>query len=177
MTDNILESERLYLKEFTGNDLQNLFRLNSDPDVMKCIGREPETDINVIKEDIKKMRKYYVKNPGLGVWGGFEKQSDEFIGFYELAHLDNTDEIEIGYRLLKEFWQQGYATEMAKELINYGFNKIGLDKIAGITHPENIASQNVLLKSGLNYIKKAHFYNIDVMYYSISKEEFQLLSG
>ncbi|MCJ7801818.1 MAG: hypothetical protein MUP82_05620, partial [Candidatus Marinimicrobia bacterium] len=43
------------------------FRLNSDPDVMKYIGREPETDINVIKENIKKIRKYYLDNPGLGV--------------------------------------------------------------------------------------------------------------
>ncbi len=177
MTDNILESERLYLKEFTDNDLQNLFRLNSDPDVMKCIGREPETDINVIKENIKKIRKYYVKNSGLGVWGGFEKQSDEFIGFYELAHLDNTDEIEVGYRLLKQYWNKGYATEMTKELTKYGFNEIGLDKIAGITHHKNIASQRVLEKAGLRYIKDAHFYNTGVMYYSISKEEFQLLSG
>ncbi len=177
MTSYILKSERLYLKEFTNGDVHDYFRLNSDPDVMKYIGREPETDINVIKENIKKIRKYYAENPGLGVWAGFEKQSDKFIGFFVLQHLDNTDEIEVGYRLLKEFWQQGYATEMAKELINYGFNEIRLDKIAGITHPENIASQNVLLKSGLNYIKKAHFYNIDVMYYSISKEEVQLLSG
>ena len=144
---------------------------------MKYIGREPETDINVIKENIKKIRKYYIENPGLGVWAGFEKQNDKFIGFYELAHLDNTDEIELGYRLLKQYWNKGYATEMTKELTKYGFNEIGLDKITGITHHNNIESQRVLEKAGLRYIKDAHFYNTDVMYYSISKEEFQLLNG
>ena len=169
MTDIILESKRLYLKEFTDNDIDDYFRLNSDPDVMKCIGREPETDINVIKENIKKIRKYYLNNPGFGVWASYKKQSNEFIGFFELAHLDNTEEIEVGYRLLKGYWDQGFATEMTKVLIDYGFNKMGLEQIAGITHHNNIASQRVLEKAGLRYIKDDYFYNLAVMYYSISK--------
>ena len=169
MIDVILESERLYLKQFTFDDVDDYFRLNSDPDVMKCIGREPETDINVIKDSLNKIIKYYVENPGLGVWAGFEKKSDNFIGFFELAHLDNTDEIEVGYRLLKEYWNKGYATEMTKILIEYGFNKMGLEQIVGITHPENIASQKVLLKSGLTYIKEAFYYDLDVKYFAIEK--------
>ena len=168
MTDILLESERLYLKEFNINDVDSLFRLNSNADVMKYI-RPPETDINVIKKLINKIIKYYGDIPGLGVWAGYEKLSDEFIGFFELAHLDTTDEIEVGYRLFKEYWGQGYATEMTKTLINYGFNKMGLDQIAGITHPENIASQKVLLKSGLTYIKDAVFYGFLDRYYTIEK--------
>ena len=97
MDSFIIESERVYLKEFTFNDIDDYFCLNSDPDVMKCIGREPETDINVIKENIKKIRKYYIENPGLGTWAGFEKKSKKFIGFYELAHLDNTDKLNVAY--------------------------------------------------------------------------------
>jgi ribosomal-protein-alanine N-acetyltransferase len=139
---------------------------------MKYIGREPETDINVIKENIKKIRKYYIENPGLGVWAGFEKQTANFIGFYELAHLDNTDEIEVGYRLIRQSWNQGYATEMTKVLLNYGFNKMGLDKIVGITHPKNIASQKVLTKSGLKYLKDAFYYETDVKYYVIDKAKY-----
>ena len=168
MTDILLESERLYLKEFNINDVDSLFRLNSNADVMKYI-RPPETNINIIIKLINKIIKYYDDNPGLGVWAGYEKQSDEFIGFFELAHLDTTDEIEVGYRLFKEYWGQGYATEMTKTLINYGFNKMGLDQIAGITHPENIASQKVLLKSGLAYIKDAVFYGFLDRYYTIEK--------
>jgi len=168
MTNIILESKRLYLKEFTLDDVEKLFRLNSDADVMKYI-HPPETDINVIKKVINRIIKYYSDNPGLGVWAGYEKQSDKFIGFFELANLDTTDEIEVGYRLFKEFWGQGYATEMTKVLIDYGFNKMGLEQIAGITHPENISSQNVLLKSGLTYIKDAVFYGFLDKYYTIDK--------
>ena len=168
MTNIILESKRLYLKEFSIDDEEDLFRLNGNADVMKYI-HPPETDINVIKKEINKIINYYSDNPGLGVWAGYEKQSDEFIGFFELAHLDTTDEIEVGYRLFKEFWGQGYATEMTKVLIDYGFNKMGLEQIAGITHPENISSQNVLLKSGLTYIKDAVFYGFLDKYYTIDK--------
>ena len=166
MNDKILESARLYLKEFTIDDAENFFRLNSDPDVMKYI-LTPMTDINVIIKSIKKIRKYYIENPGFGVWAGFVKESDEFIGFFELAHLDNTEEIEVGYRLLKEHWGKGYATEMTQVLIEYGFNKMDLKEIVGITHPENIASQNVLLKSGLTYVKDAVFYGFLDKYYVI----------
>lgn len=162
----IIESGRLYLKEFTLDDTENFFRLNSDPEVMKYI-LPPVTDINIIIKSINKIRKYYKENPGFGVWACYEKQSDEFIGFFELAHLDHTEEIEVGYRLLTEYWGKGYATEMTKVLINYGFNKMGLKKIVGITHPENIASQNALLKSGLTYKKEAFYYDINVKYYII----------
>jgi ribosomal-protein-alanine N-acetyltransferase len=168
MTGLILESERLYLKQFTDENVNVLFRLNSDSDVMKYI-KEPVTDINVIKESIKKLRGYYLKHPGFGVWAAFEKQSNKFIGFFELAHMDNTDEIEVGYRLLKEYWDHGYATEMTKELLNYGFDEMGLDQIVGITHPENIVSQKVLIKSGLRYAKDAFYYGIEVKYYVIDK--------
>lgn len=166
MTKKIIESERLYLKEYSKDDVQLLFQLNSDPDVMKYIG-PPRTDIKVAEESMKKLIAYYAKNPGLGVWAAFEKDTDEYIGFFELAHLDKTDEIEVGYRLHKKYWGKGYATEMSKVLIDYGFNKLGLEQIAGITHPDNIASQNVLLKCGLRYVKDAVFYGFLDKYYVI----------
>jgi len=167
MTDQIIESERLYLKEFTQSDVGDFFRLNSDANVMKFIC-PPETDVNVIKENIAKIRRYYKENPGLGIWASLEKKSDEFIGFFELAHMDNTEEIEVGYRLHKRYWGEGYATEMTKVLIDYGFNQLKLEEIVGITHPENFASQRVLQKAGLEFIKDAFFYEIDVKYYRIS---------
>ncbi len=169
MTAVILESERLYLKQFTDNDVDNLYRLNSDADVMKYIG-PPITDRHIIEKRLRGIAEYYAKHPGLGVWAGFEKASDKFIGFYELAHLDNTAEIEVGYRLLNEFWGKGYATEMTKVLIDYGFTTVGLDKIVGISHHGNIPSQNVLLKSGLKYIKDAFYYNLDVKYFEINQD-------
>ena len=102
-------------------------------------------------------------------------RSDEFIGFFELAHLDNTEEIEVGYRIHKKYWNKGYATEMTKVLIDYEFNIMKLDQIAGITHPENIASQKVLTKSGLIYVTDAFFYDSDVKYYEIDRTKYKMI--
>lgn len=170
MNKRIIESERLYLREFELKDINDYFRLNSDPDVMKYIG-PPSTDIKIIKSYINRNINYYIDHPGLGRWAAFEKETDKFIGFFELAHLDKTEEIEVGYRLHKKYWGKGYATEMTKVLIDYGFNKIGLDEIAGITHPKNFASQKVLLKCGLRYVEDAVFYGFLDKYYVIKKKE------
>ena len=168
MTKQILESERLYLKEFAANNVDKLFKLNGDPNVMKYI-REPITDIKVIENIINHIIKYYTEHPGFGVWAGYLKSNNEFIGFFELAHMDNTDEIEVGYRLHKKYWSKGYATEMTNILLDYGFNQMCLKEIVGITLHGNTASENVLKKAGLVYIKDAFFYEVDVKYFRITK--------
>lgn len=63
-----------------------------------------------------------------------------------------TDIYEIGYRFKKKHWGKGYATEAAKASINYGFDNMKLDVIYGMTHADNLGSQNVFRKLGLKYI-------------------------
>jgi RimJ/RimL family protein N-acetyltransferase len=58
-------------------------------------------------------------------------------------------EIEVGYRLAPNAWGRGYATEGARAVVRYGFADLGLDRIIGLTHPDNAASQRVLQKAGL----------------------------
>ena len=72
-----------------------------------------------------------------------------FIGWGCLKYTPPTCDVEVGYRLLHEAWGQGYATEIATALVRYGFGTLTLDRIIGVTHPGNTASQRVLLKSGL----------------------------
>jgi RimJ/RimL family protein N-acetyltransferase len=55
----------------------------------------------------------------------------------------------VGYRLLRNAWGHGFATEGARELVRYGFDSVGLHRIIGVTHPDNLASQRVLMKAGL----------------------------
>jgi len=62
--------------------------------------------------------------------------------------LDNTEEIEVGFRLLHRFWGKGYATESAQALIDYRFTKCGLSVIVGITNQTNLRAQHVLEKCG-----------------------------
>jgi RimJ/RimL family protein N-acetyltransferase len=85
-----------------------------------------------------------------GVWHATRRDTGAFIGWYCLKYCPPTCDVEVGYRLLREAWGQGFATEGATELVRYGYDDLGLDKIIGVTHPGNRASQRVLMKAGLD---------------------------
>lgn len=171
MSDVFLESWRLYLRQMVMDDIKDIYRLDSDLEIMKYIG-PPVADIDSLKPRVERTINQYKLNTGFGLWVAVEKQTNAVIGWFCLKNLDNTAEIEVGYRLLKEFWGKGYATEMSKKLLEYGFKIKKLDEIVGITHPDHVASQNVLKKIGLSYIKDAHYYSTDVKYFAVTKEQY-----
>ena len=165
----IIETRRLYLREFTRADHVLLYKLDNDPEVMQYISTYTgiETTISQCKAAVERTLQYYKNNPGLGVWVTCIKETDEPIGWMTLKHLDETDEIEIGYRYLKKYWGFGYATEASSALVEYGFNKLNLRKITAVALPENKASIRVMEKAGLHFSGMAHYYGADVVYYVI----------
>ena len=109
---------------------------------------------------------------GFGLWVTIEKASGDFAGFCGLKYLDSTSEIEVGYRLAKRFWGMGFATEAAQASLRFGFEVHGLDRIVAVVQPENVASCRVAEKIGLRYVTDARFYDTDVKYYAISREQY-----
>jgi RimJ/RimL family protein N-acetyltransferase len=95
--------------------------------------------------------------------------SGETIGAAGLQHLEGGPEIEVGYRLLKGHWGQGYATECARASIAYGFDELGLDWIVAVALPENTASRRVLEKCGLIEIGLTHVYGLEHVKYEIAR--------
>jgi ribosomal-protein-alanine N-acetyltransferase len=143
-----LASERLVLRRFTLDDLPLLIELNGDAEVMRWLGGvlNAEQTEAMLRTRILD---YYAANPGLGIWATVLRDSGECIGFHMLNHLYGESQVQVGYRLFRNQWGKGYATEMAVALLDYGYRQHGLDKIAAITALENHASQHVLLKAGL----------------------------
>ncbi|MEO8087617.1 MAG: GNAT family N-acetyltransferase, partial [Bacteroidota bacterium] len=107
-----LESERLYLREIAETDLQMLFELHSDPEVMQFI-RPVEKTIEETEVTLKRILSTNKYGQGLGLWICCLKSTDELIGWCVLKNFDKTEDIEIGYRLFKKHWGNGYATEMS----------------------------------------------------------------
>jgi len=165
-----LESERLYLRKMNREDFPLFFHLDSDPVVMKYI-TTPRTEEEA-KARMEKSFVQYEQTDKFGKWMAVEKATDRPIGWFVLTPLDGTEQIEIGYRLKEEFWGKGYATEMSKVIIDFGFNTVGLDRIVGVTHLENDASGNVLKKIGLKYIGQDKYYEIDVHFYELLKSDY-----
>jgi RimJ/RimL family protein N-acetyltransferase len=158
----LLRTDRLALRRFTADDAQNLYRLDTDPRVMRYIGDGSPSAHATIDAGLARSIRYYDRYPGLGVWPAEERATGRFIGWFCLKYVPKTVEVEVGYRLLPESWGRGYATEGARALVARGFEALGLYRVIGLTHPENVASQHVLQKAGLRDVGWGRYYERDL---------------
>lgn len=165
-----IETPRLRLRQFTPDDLDDLYCLYSSPDLMRYIGKGARTKKEA-QTALSSIIKHY--EHGFGMWAVTHKDNGKLIGRCGLCFLDNTPEVELGYLLEKSYWCKGLATEASHASLKYGFEVVKLDKIVAIAKPENIASRRVMEKVGMKYEKDAYFYNNDVVYYSISRDVYQ----
>jgi ribosomal-protein-alanine N-acetyltransferase len=147
----IFESERLYARQFETGDIEDIFLLNSDQEVMQYI-RSPQNR-EESKQFLEENISYYINSPQYGRWSIHDRASHAFIGSFMLrpSHLV-TDSIEMGYALLKSYWGFGYGTEIVRSGLIYSFVHLKLPVIVAITHPENSASKKVLLKCDFEFM-------------------------
>lgn len=165
-----LTTNRLVIKAPSMTDFDDQFLLQSDPEVMKYVGTGPRCEEKV-KKVLQKSIDHYVKH-GFSLGSVFEKSSNEFIGRAGLMYVDYDDtqpEVEIGYALLKQYWGRGYATEIAKALITWGFSNLNVTKLVGIARTENISSCQVLEKAGMALKKHVPYNKHDALQYEIEK--------
>ena len=148
--NKILETDRLILREFTIADAEKLFELNSDPEVIKYTGDVPFDSIDAAKDFLAKYSD--CRDNGYGRWAVILKSNHEFIGWCGL-HLNEEKLLDLGFRILRSHWNNGYASEAAQACVKYGFEVLGVDQIIGRVVSENIASVKVLEKLGMSFWK------------------------
>ncbi len=147
-----LETDRLLMRRFTGADLDNLFELDSDPEVMRFLNGGEPTSREFIQHDfLPRLLSYYERVAGFGTWAAIERSSGAFLGWFSFRprQESRTEEVELGYRLRKSAWGKGYATEGASALIRNGFTELGVQRVIANTYEHNIASRRVMEKAGL----------------------------
>jgi len=149
----IFESQRLGFRRWTAMDQTPFAQMNADNEVMKFFPNKLSRDASdafLRKIDLEHDQK------GYGLWAVDVKESNSFIGFIGFHEAtfeaDFTPCIEIGWRLCKESWNNGYATEGAKACVDYAFNHLHIDTIYSFTAVINISSINVMEKIGLNKV-------------------------
>ena len=152
----ILQTERLFLREMKPADAEDMLRLHSNEQVQKYTGEEIITSIEGIHHKIReKMNDYKVY--GFGRWATLLKEENKFVGWAGLAFLPEFDEIDLGYRLLPEYWGHGIATEVSRAILRYAFEDLQLDKVIAIAMKENKASIRVMEKVGMQFDKYAPY--------------------
>lgn len=147
----IFETQRLLVREYTPDDAEAFFKLNTDPEVLRYV---PDKAL----ESVEQARQLLIDHPiadyakhGFGRGACIIKSTGEQIGFAGLKYLNELGEIDVAYRFLPKYWGQGLATEAAIASIHYGFTDLRLKRIVGLAMPANVASIRVLEKAGLRY--------------------------
>lgn len=147
----LLETPRLRLRRFTPDDVDLLVELDSDPDVMRYItGGRPTPRELYVTTFMPRWWEIYAKQPLLGYWAAERLPDLEFLGWFHLRDDRIEPEyLELGYRLKRAAWGQGYATEGGRALVAHGFERAGAERISARTLLGNRASQRVMEKCGL----------------------------
>lgn len=170
----ILETPHIQLRTFEINDVDEFALICADSEVMRYIGSGPH-DKAMTEVKIKQWIENY-KVDGFGLLALVFKETNQLIGFCGLIgqSVDGTDYIELGYRLARDFWGRGLATEVAYAVRDHAFMTLHLPELVSIIHHENEASKNVARKIGMTLFKKTVFQNIDVEIFRIRNQEKQV---
>lgn len=146
-----LTTERLVLRAWRDDDVDAFAAMNADPVVMEHF---PSTLTRVQTDDLVARIERHFEDHGFGLWAVEVRGGAPFIGFVGLA-LPNfeaffTPAVEVGWRLAKDHWGQGYATEGAREAVRFGFEDAALAEIVSFTVLANERSQGVMRRLGLS---------------------------
>jgi [ribosomal protein S5]-alanine N-acetyltransferase len=145
----LFETERLRVRHYTKDDSHEFFLLNGDEEIMRYI--RPVKTKEECDEYLAEIIRMYEQSPLAGRWAAVDKQTNEFIGSFAFIPIGITDEMQLGYSLLRQNWGKGYATELTLAGLDYVFTKTSLTEVFGVTEAANVASQKVLLKAGFTY--------------------------
>jgi len=152
-----LKTQRLTLRPFTYDDLEDFFEYASVDGVGQMAGWLPhenrETSMNILNQFVEGRKTFAIVLEGKVIGSVGIEQYDES----ELPELDNIPARELGFVLGKPYWGRGYMTELIKEVIRWCFEDIGLEAIVCGHFRSNARSGRVQEKCGFKYIKD-HIY-------------------
>jgi ribosomal-protein-alanine N-acetyltransferase len=149
---DILETERLTLRPLVLEDAAALYSIYSDPETMKFMGHAPDS-VAQERNNIQSHLIHHYEKYNVGLWATLLKENNQLIGRCGLMHkqIEGVPEVELSYLLGRKYWGNGFATEAAKAILQYGFTKCGLGRIVAVIHPQNVASIRVAEKIGMKY--------------------------
>ncbi|MFJ3816849.1 GNAT family N-acetyltransferase [Streptomyces sp. NPDC090056] len=144
-----IRTPRLVLRRWSDDDLVPLSEINADPEVMRRIGDGSLRDLEETAEDIERYEEEWDEE-GFGLFAVELIASGELIGLAGLSVPDETvPDVEIRWRLGRQFWGQGYASEATHAVLEWALQDRGLDRVVAVTHLGDRASENVAAKLGM----------------------------
>jgi len=169
-SDLIIETDRLLIRPFSLFDIEPAYIMNLDPEVSKYTGdggvvTKEEIERRIIEDVLGDYKKH-----GFGRLAVELKGENKFIGFTGLKYLEDMDQVDLGFRFMKEYWGKGIATESAIACTRFGFDSLGLNKIIAMVLPENKNSIRVLKKVKFEFERDIIEDNQMARLYSLTNE-------
>lgn len=145
-----IRTERLLLRRWREDDLEPFAAMNADPQVMRYFPELFPRERSAASIERSERR---FEEDGYGLWALETLADGRFIGFTGLAPVafeaHFTPAVEAGWRLRREAWGRGYATEAARAAVSFGFEQVGLEEIVSLTSVHNAPSIAVMRRLGM----------------------------
>lgn len=154
----VIETERLILRRFTPADAADNFRIYTDPENMRFMGRRPDS-VEFERYHLERHIANYYDKHDFGLWAVVLKEDGQLIGRCGLIFqpLDGAEVVEVTYLIDRHHWGRGLATEAARAVVKLGFEKYKLPRLVSFINPENVASVRVAQKAGMKYERDVDF--------------------
>jgi len=168
-----LSTDRLILRPIASSDLAALHEFWNEPDVRRYLWEDQQMSREAVAEIVAESENCFAElgsgffaievatNPGL------------LIGFCGHRRFSEGDQVELLYGILPDFWGEGYVTEAAIEVLRYGFERCGMDRVIAAADTPNQRSVRVLQRLGMVFEERREFHGLDTVFYSINKQEFK----
>ena len=167
-TRHMIETERMHLLPWEAADWSAFRPIVIDPEVMRFITFGHPLSDDEIRAFVARQIDGFAER-GFCLWKLIRKSDSTLIGFCGIQPLvvEGVPEIEIGWRLARDSWRQGYASEAARASLRDGVARCKLNRIVAIALPENIASRRVMEKIGMEYERNIMHKDLDHVLYAI----------
>jgi ribosomal-protein-alanine N-acetyltransferase len=162
----VLETARLTLRHFEPGDLDALYGLYRDPEIRRHFPDGTRT-LEQTREELD----WFREPRRLGLWATILRDGGAFIGRCGLIPwtIEDREEVEVAYMIGKPWQRRGFATEAARALIAFGFDRIGLDRIIALIAPEHAESIAVAERAGLAFERTLFFDGVTSSLYAIER--------
>ncbi|GAA5345400.1 ribosomal-protein-alanine N-acetyltransferase [Planifilum fimeticola] len=176
----VLETDRLILRHFVMGDLDDLYRIYTQPGTMRYIGSGRVPGYAEVKDWLHRHVYEVIPSRGHGLYATVHRESGRLIGRCGLVtqEVDGVEELEVGYLIDRNYRGQGLATEAARALRDFAFRTKPVDRVISLIQSPNLPSRRVAEKNGMHLWKTTEFRGVsDVCVYRISRKEWEKLGG
>lgn len=159
-----LSTDRLLLRPLEEGDLPAYRQMWTNANVTKWLSSTATFTAETADRAKAGWEKHFTEH-GYAPWAVIRRADNRFLGHCGLQYLPEFELAEVLYAFDEPYWGEGYASESAMASVAYGIGALRMDKVMGMAFADNVPSQRVLIKSGLEYKKPVTYHGDELLYF------------